>query len=1460
MLPAPFGGHKRSILCQFFGQIPLVGGSKKSIKANKPDRNKIQLPLPQYPPISYPNYEPESVSILQQAQQPPIAFVSSGRHPIQIVLDQHFSASRPTNPGRTLSQPESVQDLKSSDSVVDIAYHQKVEPPPGFVAKVYATKKPSVDLSKSKFSSPVSVNSFKPVSVQNVTSQQMSTSGWRIFNQTFDLNETSSLSASLPTSTVSPAKTSSGELTLALRHTPARTNSTLATSNPKKYEPTVVSPTPEDLTSSTKPSTYLSASSTASASSKSTVSSTETPNLAAQAVGLAVRATSDKENDSNSSGIRTIEVVAQSSAEPPYKKFHLYPMLNERGGNLTPTLISTTTTTTTTTQKPQTNSTGQETSRQTQKREELVIASINNLTRIAFGNQLRDTVKVINRLIEQQSNVFQPSKGSIVALDGKKSDVGVGSKSSLKSGDNKTTTSRQIKSIRPSTSTVSNRSLQPNTTSASLQLPKASEKKSTTKKVSRQVKTTPTAKTTSNPITKLSHRPSTRAPNRGSTLDGRTSRKSSRLLGPAEVRRVTSADMINPISSRWKSRMPPDDLDTLSATMVGDIRRDKQPWILDNAGQLNKFPQIAARATSSLGSGKQQHEYPWLQVGEKVASISQVDNTKSFGGTKGSFEGWTSNRVSSTPLWLTSQRDLSKIRDSKIYSSRSDSLTTLKLSLTTSQPLETSIASERADFKSMVDGTTQSRWIAKMTAKPDITIASESSKGLTGDTSTPISTTASVMKTSPSQSDLNEIRASESISKYTTHLNDINELLATTRRSQPQTLTTQPQLASTGEYFSAETISNWPERYQTLMSSKETTVDDNSIKQTTPQLETTRRNGESYAMATDAIHQDNIKTSETTMTTQSQSTKTNAPSTTSVTILPSNHKLSTSPVEAYPSTSTHNNWPTTTVPDMKLPASVGYTLVGPYMPSQTEVTEPEGQVSTMTLTPNEKFPQIFGDASKGLNQKQDIGMVDTSVNMSHVLRPPYSETHQVDETSEDALSLENLDDEQAELSKPHIARKLYDLLVPSTRNFVGFQSPINQQRFNLSALKFLVQNLLSPSKDQNISNETKIGDSSTSDDSAQEKLQLLDLLSETPQTPGYYDIMADNNRTIDLRPAKNSTNSLPSRAANLLRDLRKLEQKKAAAILAAIRYQVPSPLVRPWDLASDLQRSVNLGQSAAFMDKRFDSAKSAGLKNNNMSNQPEQLNETFQMALLGRAIRAALFRQRVVPRNELEARLNPGGFQMFTNYSERRSDGNIEDRSDSDGLELSQLEYDSSDLGRSHVSRNSSAKSWLEQLVSKANSMITADTKSKYSILNDYDSVNLNRNTSINDTSKSEIHNENDPKYIRFADYQTAWSQQSQENYPWTKSPFHSKSSNHRPEFESGLKRAVDGDSTMNPRDQAASGKKPENDATRIIGKFNEDSVYSSSDSKINFDCSTRLAGFYPDRGTACQVRSISPH
>lgn len=234
---------------------------------------------------------------------------------------------------------------------------------------------------------------------------------------------------------------------------------------------------------------------------------------------------------------------------------------------------------------------------------------------------------------------------------------------------------------------------------------------------------------------------------------------------------------------------------------------------------------------------------------------------------------------------------------------------------------------------------------------------------------------------------------------------------------------------------------------------------------------------ESYTDITGSSTTNALKTAETTLTTRPYSSSTStsgassslAQTTGYLTVLPPNHKLSTSPVEVvYATTIEHSPLPSTIAPDIRNSASVGYTLVGPI--TGNGYTQPAIEEETQTTI---GASGVAKDANS------------SSSSSTYSLRPPYLDDHQIDEAFDDLSGeqheMSSQDDELA-LSKPHVVRKLYELLVPSSRSLVGFQS----QKFNLSALKFLVRNLLS-----NTDHHNETYDETSQEQQQQEQQHLL---------------------------------------------------------------------------------------------------------------------------------------------------------------------------------------------------------------------------------------------------------------------------------------------------------------------------------------------------------------------------------
>lgn len=151
--------------------------------------------------------------------------------------------------------------------------------------------------------------------------------------------------------------------------------------------------------------------------------------------------------------------------------------------------------------------------------------------------------------------------------------------------------------------------------------------------------------------------------------------------------------------------------------------------------------------------------------------------------------------------------------------------------------------------------------------------------------------------------------------------------------------------------------------------------------------------------------------------------------------------------------------------------------------------------------------------------------------------------------------------------------------------------------------------------------------------------RLFDLMARSGLPTNYYELFSSNNtgdflqQGAEQSSSSNVTNNNHSskgifeRAGNLIQEMKHLEQKKAAALLAAFRYQVPGPLVRPWDVSSDFHHQFGLHPPSSisrFFSDRLD----------------ETSNKQLPTSQLINTIKSTLFKQKFIARDELLARLN----------------------------------------------------------------------------------------------------------------------------------------------------------------------------------------------------------------------------
>lgn len=1413
VLPAPFGGHKRSVLCQFFGQVPFsfqAPGKKTNNGAATKQQQLVSDPIAS----NYPSPAEQSIAILHQHQQKPIAFLNSARHPIEIVLEQQQQQRAqqqqmhlPMGPnwvgGQFALQNQPLQlaqplqaDLKSSASVIDYAYHQKLEPPTQMLQQQprqtlrqqqMTMKAKSSALDEIKFSKPITANSFKPIVTMayNLNSQSTtpkssssplaaalgnsSIGGWRIFN-----HELESLSVSTPamksSSTTTMPSVDRRNKTETILESSRTNNITISSGETKEQQRSAKTNFAAALIILGKPPGF-SSSNNYNNSSKSNQQHSSTTEQSTNKVSIgkrteALKSTTQKMANQQTtladvnelqatptakpvaaSEVRTIEVIAQSSA------------LNNSSSQERTTTTSrksphqAVAANQTTTSKPSPSEL-----KQVQKREELVIASINNLTRIAFGNQLRDTVKVINKLIDQQAILFSsdPKAANNKLTDSKSIDSMLTSESKLKQS---TASSKTIKELNGINKQSRQKEITTGASTLSTTTPIKPTKNKQPKKQQQLFNRTTTAsqimvsnsksdlfsikdaKTTSKPTSEGRKLWTINQP-----LRGESRRISS--ISPTAAFSAGSHAISRSLSSMFDHDMrkttPPmgsyydyDYMKTAATTidLQRDARSDKRE--MDRLAGSTKLP-------ARLFATKSQHQpktelieqasgrYPWLLPSKNLDSDLLASSTTPWERKESLYGTKSTTRKVPTPYQLplsslsTKQALVLNRLDSKSQEkTKMDSLTTLKLSL----------ASHLQQQKlSTLASTTQSRWIpttiAKSTTttttttttpKPMTTLlddnqqASEASGSVTvelmaSSESNQQQVTAGKGSTASNMNNI-DAKATDSISKYTASQFNANDeanesLLTTTRRIFSQSM---PQIAQTGEYFNAETISSWPERYQTMIDGSATAVMDgrSNSKQTTPSIhETTRRNGEAFETTRHRVE-----------TTPARTTKVDLPTTRSflnnlsmlhgITILPSNHKLisaASKQQETNEQSDDDDGYETVTVPETKTTLSfvlpktettttkpalkrsvdqgMTYTLVGPQSsPTRAGLGNGGGEISDGSTSNAEKFPYISSDTFNYSN---------TSIRAGNSMRPPY-----LDYALQQALpindDLEEYDARQQRLFNSN--RKLYELLMPNqSRQFLNIQNPL--QKFNLSTLKFLAQSLISGNNSysnytsdlnqmdpasESIDNQAN----SSSQYSHNQQRRLLDLLNVSlPMS--YYDLLdledSQANKSTPVQVASNK--NILSRASNLLTDLKQLEQKKAAALLAAIRYQVPGPLIRPWDMFSDSSPA-----ELSFINERFD----------DLASRESQQQSGFLLHQIANAIKSTLNKQRVVPRAELEARLNKKRAKSSESIMNRRSDDTLSYSLDAGS---STNDDDESISQESSSKKNSTmAGGWLDKLL-----------------------------------------------------------------------------------------------------------------------------------------------------------------
>lgn len=1465
ILPAPFGGHERSILCQFFGNVQvgtgssgansslgLFGRSKHSKSDQKGPMHGSRVRHDMDPPMVEME-RGQSVAVLHQGDRPPVTMLANGKHPIQLVLEQQRGLySNPTTGAAPQRQQysftansqmfgpmvNSPNDLKASASVISNAYHQRLIPPASMFTKpserpiniitqtttlLQGVKQKPIRFSEPLVTVPDNTVTPNPRGALSTTSLAISTRGWR------GLNDSSTTSTT--TTTISPV---SGRSYTAANRTLDPNQLVNSTTTAQKIfttdqnindkQPQRQTPIPFSLTTTV-------------------AKRSETAQSMGQNPKVGFVATSPKMPDSHSNSdplIRTIEVVSQAiSHQTNTTSGEDRNEFQKQDADL---LINKTDT------APEMN----------QKREELVIASINNLTRIAFGNHLRDTVRVINKLIDQQSGLF--SKGPAEPmLNSESKTYNVTVRAPIKSDP---------------------KVLAPNTSSSWIVGEKLKAGKLLTSKSADSSKDLVSSsslphKYTSPPADAYSFRES-------STTRGR-SKKVSIDKQPAHVNPITNSkknisrptsttkvygaqyaklEKLNPAKQYLtiaSLQLPSKELKRLSHTVnpkigshellrtTSGLNSDSTPYLapksdlyrgnslgppsgkqrkivesvtnklknpIQTQQQPGRYSYHQRDVTSTLHKQPQQQttgaptRFNWLLPDKSAYRTDLFENEANANSQSDRYvpaqskyrpetttapmqvKKWTTrkpvssedgsrhwgqlppkpalmlNRVEPTGELATTQSTLKmSVSDSfPVQTSQSDLQANIISTKTTNDDMSTANQRSNNADDTGRGGGVQSRWIPTvvMTRLPlQTTFSTPMSKNLapvttsaiSSSTTTPAPTTtaptATTLSTSTStagpfklfastptvdsteapatandlatsQNNINEVRASDSISRYTTHWNvEPNELLATTRRYLVQPL---PQIANTGEYFSAETISSWPEKYQAMIERATSPSADTSTTKSGFNLETTRRNGYTFEQRQDTGEIQSMTTnsrmdqqpnqsaslssvlldigsprhraeppdpspspySDQPATSKQQTSTTPmvvppiggifAAPLSGITVLPPNHKLTPS-TASLPEEQQMTNTETAdkSTADVTIQQSqdededleTDQTADGSAVRDERQTTpyreSISADVNTLTTAhqPQSTPLQLPGmtdanqqkDQSDALSKKMKISKpANASANI--ILKAPYI-TENIDQVSDATVALE------AGRPRPHVSRKLYDLLVPSTKTFVGAHNPLNQPKFNLSALKFLAQNLFAPLHNHLSSNHSTSINETATDANAYRLLDSLggptamstdqsgplvelDLMNEQSQVPSNSSEPLEDEVNTTMRP--NSTSS-PARSVfqktgNLLQDLKKMEQRRAAAILAAIRYQVPSPLVRPWDLATDLfpiAGSLSPVSMTSNLTDRFDAA-----TGNLSPSETADMLVKDRLAAISRAIKSALFKQRLVPRNELEARLNRG--------------------------------------------------------------------------------------------------------------------------------------------------------------------------------------------------------------------------
>lgn len=1598
ILPAPFGGHERSILCQFFGNIQVDNGSipqqnssvglfKRQKSAPGTQNGFINQPVANIGlDVASMSFENEpSVSILQQADRPPVTLLSSGKHPIQLVLEQQqrqfFNPNHNLQNHRQLSFTNqmspiainSQNDLKASASVISNVYHQRLIPPPSM--SVGLSQKPMKQMQPSSNTKPKVTRFSEPLVTTSVTQSSkppaLSTRGWRGLNDSLTTIAPQITSRSKNTyiedANFTGATLDSGNS----NKKPEETNLKLSSDSYAKLNLTSVNSEPQRQTPLPLWSTTV-----------AKRGKSHTPDY--EFAATSIRPENRQNNDSL---IRTIEVIAQANNEPekPQEKANNGA---EQSSNTLIALVNKTAI------SPEVS--------QVQKHEELVIASINNLTRIAFGNQLRDTVRVINKLIDQQSGLFAKSGSDpMVVSESKGSNVTVKSaaksehKAPIKDWNmreklkvNKSAVSAKPTYSKPQKDTTTSALLYKYSTTPASKLYSKSNMPSQTRTLSTTESNT-AAKLTKK-LTKHLNTPrekyhsGSKRNSSGSSINSTTRAYDTRYRSQKQSRDKPSG--ISSITSRELKRITPQmhsdvtgrdassskldysiEIDSDFLPQMGELHRDKTPETGTSATRAQAGTQQSSRPyrtrnafeTSGLSRASTtpkrptetidtaSSEFNWL-LPDRSAYRTDLFETESINServtsekrhltTPADSKRYTTRRtVSTNAIDLTQSTSKPALILNRIEpTTKIDSLTTLKMSLARStaansdqvpsstmtstttagtmtsssdwQPSTAPSTGERKTSETDSVSGMQSRWIPTVVMNrlpPPITTLSAPAKKIplpvttksttmayssttpvpstslsTTTTSRPYSSTPEINATSSgeslatsassqssitksdivaSQNNINEVRASDSISRYTTHWNEANEILATTRRYVSQPL---PQIANTGEYFSAETISSWPEKYQAMM--------DRALEATTKSgfnSETTRRNGYSYddnRSSTDSpmlkSRADHVTSARHRLGTGSttdemyKQTTTMAPPTmivpiggmfaaplSGITVLPPNHKLTpttgtiteTTATELDKSTDVTVQFEEETDQTDETKQTTPYiasesTLTTVYQPSDASVTQPQALATTT---------QEIGSSS--LTESPKVSNVSANV----VLRAPYiTEAQNANVDLSDPTLV--LDSDQ---SRPHVSRKLYEMLVPSSRTFVGSQNPLNQPKFNLSALKFLAQNLFAPLNHQS-ANHTNETASANSDANAYRLLDAFGGSQTGNNSPEQIDLLLNDTAIPEMEDMpqnvrNSSAKNVFQRTGNLLNELKKLEQRRAAAILAAIRYQVPSPLVRPWDLATDLfPVSGNVWPSMeSNITDRFDATGSA-------NQESAEVLVRDKLASMSRAIKSALFKQRVIPRDELEARLNrgvnlqTGGDTVIAN---RRLDSDSKYTIDPKDIDGYPYEFYSED----QVKQGGFMDKILNLLSTSASGNKTFRAEK------DFDIIDLKNSSKLGFINLNS--DEHYPRYIRFADYQTAWTkgpeingaQLYQEQLP----------AKQREPKSRNVESAIDKTSL----DQNNRWLDSIDDTDRNNGQVNrsKQTKLSQMDKKQipphldGFTCNDKPAGFYPDTDSACRV------